>query len=600
MYKYLLQFLLISSYCTAQVVSISPAEEFQGQTVTVIINLAPGIIQAGNPPADSFDVYIQGGASRINSDDFTPAQIFPGTAPYTDSLAADFTIPPGASPGWYDVHVTTYTAGNVPIDNILANAFVVRLPGSCPVPFDVQANAVTGTKATISWSPSVTADTFRVRYREVGTTNYFYKDTSGLGGVSSTNINGLLPGITYIVDVSTICTGIKSTYSLPLDTFTTVNQPINCIIPYSIVYSAITNTSVTISWNTNIASDTFRIRYRLNGTANYLYRNVNGSLHSVTINNLLPDTAYTFQVSSVCNGAGNGYSAVKAISTLSTPVNCIVPYGVSSSAITNSTALISWTNLVAADTFRIRYSVDGTTNYLYRNVAGGAGSSATIGGLSPGVIYQYQVSSVCTGVGTGYSSSLTFTTTNTPVNCTAVPFGLSASGITNASATITWTNMVTADSFLVRYSVTGTTNYIWKMVSGTAGNTTTLSGLSPSTSYQWQVRTKCNAAPPTSYSVPDTFATPLRIAVKQSTEPRLTIYPNPSKGDYNIELDSDFSQECEISVTDISGRIVYLRQLFVETGANLVRISLAGFTPGIYHLSINGANINARRQLILQ
>lgn len=597
MYKYLLFFLLISAHCSAQVISISPAEQFQGQTVSVIIKLAPGVIQAGNPPADSFDVYIQAGATRINCDDFTPAQIFPGTAPYTDSLSADFSIPAGAPPGWYDVHVTTYTLGMVPVDNILANAFVVRLPGSCPVPSGVQSSAVTGTKATISWSPSVTADTFRVRYREIGTTNYIYKDTSGTGGVTSTNLNGLMPGITYLVDVSTICTGIKSTYSLPLDTFTTATQPINCVIPYSIVYSAITSSSVTINWNTNVASDTFRIRYRLTGTSPYLYRNVNGSSHSVTINNLQPDTSYSFQVSSVCNGAGNGYSPVQVIHTLASPVNCVIPFGVSSSAITNTSALISWSTMITADTFRIRYSVNGTTNYFYKDVAGGAGSSTTISGLLPGTTYQYRVSSKCSGVGTGYSPALTFATTNTPVNCTAIPFGLSASGITNASATITWSNLVTADSFLVRYSVTGTTNYIWKMVSG---NSTTLTGLSPVTSYQWQVRTKCNAAPPTTYSAPDTFNTPLRMAGIAQEDASFRVYPNPSGGNYTIEFPSGNSRQADLIVTDNTGRIVFSQQLITMEGINTVDLSLFHLSSGVYHLLIRGEEINLRRQLVLQ
>src|SRR4051812_8037496 len=122
MYKYLLSLsLLITTLCSAQVVSISPTETFQGQTLSVVITLAPGVIQAANPPADSFDVYLKQGSTRINSNVFTSSQIFPGTQPYTDSLRADFSIPPNATPGWYDVHVNTYTAGMVVVDNILAN-----------------------------------------------------------------------------------------------------------------------------------------------------------------------------------------------------------------------------------------------------------------------------------------------------------------------------------------------------------------------------------------------------------------------------------------------------------------------------------------------
>jgi hypothetical protein len=599
MLKQVLLLLFVVNFCSAQVVSISPAEEFRGQTVNVVIKLQPGVIQAANPPADSFDVYIMQGSARINSDAFTPAQIYPGTQPYDDSLHAAFSIPSTAVPGWYTVHVTTYTSGMVPVDNVLANGFLVRLPGSCSVPTGVDDSAVTATSAKIFWSPSVTADTFRVRYREIGTTNNFYKDINGAGGVDSTILNGLNPGATYLLDISTICSGIHSTYSLPLDTFTTSAQTANCAIPYSITFSAVTNTSVNISWNNNIVSDTFRIKYKITGSPSLLYKNVNGSLHSTTLSNLLPGTSYDIQISSVCNGAGTGYSIVKTLTTASTAANCITPFGVSSSAITNTSALISWSNLITADTFRIRYNITGSSVFLYKDVAGSA-FSATLNGLQPGTGYQYRVSSKCSGNGTGYSSQLSFTTTSTPSNCSTIPFGLNASNITNASATVTWTPLVTADSFLVRYSVNGTTNYKWKMVSGSAGNTTTLTGLSPTTTYQWQVRTKCNAAPATAYSASDIFTTPVRLAAPGALDGIVKVYPNPTSANLLIELNSEEECIARMNLVDMSGRIVYEKSIPVIRGFNSIELVMTDFASGIYQLNFSAGDINFNKRVVKQ
>ncbi|MBL0065094.1 MAG: fibronectin type III domain-containing protein [Bacteroidetes bacterium] len=105
--------------------------------------------------------------------------------------------------------------------------------------------------------------------------------------------------------------------------------------------------------------------------------------------------------------------------------------------------------------------------------------------------YQFQVSSICLGVSTGYSTAATFTTTNTAVAC-ATPYGLTTTNITNASAVLNWTSMVTADSFMVRYSKNGTTNYVWKQFSGQGGvHSTQITGLLANTAYQWQVRSIC-------------------------------------------------------------------------------------------------------------
>jgi hypothetical protein len=595
--KYILVVFLITKACFGQVISISPGEQFQGQTVNVVIRLNPGVIQAANPPADSFDVYIKQGSTRINCDDFTPAQIFPGVQPYTDSLSASFSIPAGATPGWYTVHVTTYSVGLIPVDNILANSFVVRLPGSCSVPIGVDDSAVTTTSAKVFWSPAITADTFRVRYTELGTSNYFYKDVPGTGGIVSTSLNGLNPGATYLLDVSTICSGVHSTYSLPLDTILTIGQAVNCAIPYSITFTGITNTSGTITWNNNIVADTFRIKYKISNTSTIIYKNINGSLHSATLSNLQPGTPYDIQISSVCSGVGHGYSIVKTMTTLSTTASCVVPFGISSSALTNTSALISWSNLVDADTFRIRYSVNGGPNYFYKDV-NGSSHSVSLTGLQPGTTYLYRISSICNGIGNGYSAFFSIATTGTASNCATIPFGLTSSNITNASATVTWTPLVTADSFLIRYSVNGTTNYKWKMVSGTAGNTATITGLSPITTYQWQVRTKCNAASPTAYSASDIFTTPLRLANNVEDVTDFRVYPNPSAGNFKVELSSVKSGLAKMYVTDLSGRIVYEKTIPVLTGINEIELSLSDLSAGIYNLSVENESVWKRERLI--
>jgi hypothetical protein len=348
-------------------------------------------MQSANQPSVPTDVYLKQGDSIIYTNAFTQAQIYPGAAPYTDSLSADFTIPSYAKPGWYEVHVITYDISNFPIDNVLTYGFVVRLAGSCPVPFGITADTIpgSGTSEIISWDASVTADTFRIRYRESGTTNYFYKDVAGAGNVTFDTIFGLFPGALYDVDVSTICSGVHSTYSAPIDTFTTIPQTFSCVIPYGVAFSSITNTSALVSWTDYVSATTFRIRYYETGTTNYKYIDVPGANpHNVTLNNLFPAKNYKVQVSSICAGVGNGYSFVRNFTTSNTSISCVSPWGTDTSNVANSSVTISWTPFVTADTFRIRYSVFSTTNYFYVNSQGTSGNSAAITGLLPNTTYQ--------------------------------------------------------------------------------------------------------------------------------------------------------------------------------------------------------------------
>ena len=90
-----------------------------------------------------------------------------------------------------------------------------------------------------------------------------------------------------------------------------------------------------------------------------------------------------------------------------------------------------------------------------------------------------------------------------PVVCNAtVPTGLSTSNITASGANVSWT-AVPGATYDVRYRITGSSTWTTKAVSGT---TTTLSGLSASSQYEVQVRSKCTSSN-SAYSASVNFTT---------------------------------------------------------------------------------------------
>ncbi|WP_046745733.1 S8 family serine peptidase [Kordia zhangzhouensis] len=91
----------------------------------------------------------------------------------------------------------------------------------------------------------------------------------------------------------------------------------------------------------------------------------------------------------------------------------------------------------------------------------------------------------------------------TPVVCNATtPTGVSTSGVTDSEATVSWT-AVPGATYDVRYRQVGTTSWITNAVTGTS---TTLSGLSATTQYEVQVRSKCTSGN-SSYSTSVNFTT---------------------------------------------------------------------------------------------
>lgn len=90
------------------------------------------------------------------------------------------------------------------------------------------------------------------------------------------------------------------------------------------------------------------------------------------------------------------------------------------------------------------------------------------------------------------------------VPCTAsVPTGLAASNIGSTSATLSW-NQVPGATYDLRYRVVGSTTWTTNTVTALSSN---ISGLTSSTNYQAQVRSKCSGGSNSAYSSSALFTT---------------------------------------------------------------------------------------------
>ncbi len=190
----------------------------------------------------------------------------------------------------------------------------------------------------------------------------------------------------------------------------------------------------------------------------------------------------------------------------SAAVVCNVPAGLTTTNLTTTSAKLVWSATVC-DSFLVRYNVAGTTNYVYKTVKPGTMTSTTITGLYPFTTYNWVIHTYCSG-GTSGSyqiSPASFTTIAGSVSC-VTPNNTVTNSIGPNSATLAWNPSVTADSFLIRYAPSNTTNYIWKTIPGSA-HSFTLTNLPPNTSYDWWVRSVCASAPSQSYSVKNVFST---------------------------------------------------------------------------------------------
>lgn len=157
------------------------------------------------------------------------------------------------------------------------------------------------------------------------------------------------------------------------------------------------------------------------------------------------------------------------------------PTSLAASNVTQTTLTLTWT--ASTDNVGVTgYNVfQGSTN-----IGTVTGTSANITGLSSGTSYSFHVTAVDAAANESASSNTVNVTTQSPdTTAPSVPTGLAASGVTQTSLTLSWS--ASSDNV----GVTGYDVYrdgsLYTSVSGTS---TSVTGLTASTTYAFRVRAK--------------------------------------------------------------------------------------------------------------
>ena len=185
-----------------------------------------------------------------------------------------------------------------------------------------------------------------------------------------------------------------------------------------------------------------------------------------------------------------------------TPPACGDPTGLTASAITDTTATVSWAAVAGAVSYDVEYKLTSSATWTNAATATTA-TSVTITGLTQGTVYDWRVRATCSG-GSGSYVNAQFTTT-APASCNA-PTGLSSSSITASSATVSWTAVSGAASYDVDYKLNTSATWI-NAATATTSASVSITGLASSSLYDWQVRANCTAVGLTSAYTQAQFTT---------------------------------------------------------------------------------------------
>lgn len=381
----------------------------------------------------------------------------------------------------------------------------------CNAPTLAQLNATNVTETSARLNCTVTGvNAYQWRYRVAGVTSWTTLPSST---ALFADISNLTSTTTYEYQARVQCDTVWSAWSGSVF-FTTLSvppppppPPPNCDAPLSDQYSVTEITGTSARFNCTITGVSgYLWRYRAFSTTDWI------ELPSTTENftyvyGLAPRTTYEMQVALVCGDELSPWSAPLLFATGtgsggSAPCQAPAPSQLSSTDITATSATLNC-SLTGVDSYSWRYRAVGAASWITL----GATSAGTIAlnGLSPSTTYEFQVSVQCSsGQISAWSSSQTLETLALPTcNAPAVSeFFVSDIGATSAQ---------------LNCSLGGVTSYTWQYRQVGTGSWTTLpatlegfvviSGLSPSTDYEFQVLVLCTNGVASVWSVSQPFST---------------------------------------------------------------------------------------------
>ncbi len=81
------------------------------------------------------------------------------------------------------------------------------------------------------------------------------------------------------------------------------------------------------------------------------------------------------------------------------------------------------------------------------------------------------------------------------------------------------------------------------------------------------------------------------VKLTTNHSPLITIYPNPAKGAFTVQLPSIATQQrYSVTVFSVEGKAVRTEQNLTPTDANTLRLTTKGLTSGVYQLKVHGEN----------
>lgn len=279
-------------------------------------------------------------------------------------------------------------------------------------PSGLTVTSTATTSVRLSWTPVKKAPAYRIKYDDNSKMRSpAYVKTSTPGA----EIAGLKPGRTYWFRVRVVSARNKALgdYSSTVKVTTRKAGDFALLSPSGLAATAVTDTTIALTWAARGDSDTYRVRWATSRTlADESFLRVTGT--TAELPDLTPGVTYYVSVRATTADGVNlsQYSPMIPVKTTGR-ASFAPPTGLAARATATTTASVSWKAVPGATRYRIKYDATPWTNSRY---ASSTGTSVVLTGLAAFTTYSVKVRILDENgdFASDYSEAVTVTTPSEP------------------------------------------------------------------------------------------------------------------------------------------------------------------------------------------
>jgi len=477
---------------------------------------------------------------------------------------------------------------NIFLDNINVTAFTSTPPND---PSSLAANSSVFNQVNVTWTDNSTNE-FGFKL-ERSTDNVNFTQIGGNLPANTVNYtdNAVTASTTYYYRARAYIGTIHSNYS---NTATVTTPAVALNAPTSLVATAVSSSRINLVWTDTDTNELgYKVERSTDGT-NYteIANNLSANTTSYSDLSLNPGTTYFYRVRCFLGGVDSPYSNVAQDITFTA---IATPNSLVASAASTTSINLAWTDIANNETgYKVERSADGLNFTEVVNNLPANTTAYTDTGLTGGILYFYRVRAFDVSTHSNYSNVAQATTTVIITD----PTNLKATAVAPTQINLTWNDNSTNEAgYRVERSTDGTT--FTDLGGGLPINANSFEdgGLIPNTTYHYRVKAFNGPLLSSGYSNVAEALTPLPTAIKNDVSNAIGVYPNPTQGNFTVDL-SEVSVAVEKIVLYNAVGVKVTETQDVSNGK--ISFQLTNLPKGMYYLHVVSKDGKAVKKIAIQ